>query len=638
MSPATVVTLLALASAAAAVLISRLVFPFLSVDNDDAITRLQADAIAHGHLFVPTLGLPDALRPWLAAVVDDQFVLKYAPVVPVMIAASQVVTGGPGLYLALLAGGTVAMTYLLAVEVLGNRTEALVAAALVAASPLVVVQSALLLSYLPTLLFLETFAWGLIRGVATSRRSLLALSGLALGTAFFARPYDALIFGLPLLAWAFVRRAPNRPSPRLTASLVLPALAPVAGLLAFNAAATGSPFRPPFAFLEPSDAMGFGVRKLYATDPPHRFGLVEGLQGVARHGAHFDVWAAGGLVLVFLAVVTVARRRVSGVGWALVAVGVLVPVSYIVFWGPWNATVLWEGTRYVGPFYFLPVILPLALFGGRGLVDVFRRQRLAGVLITGAIVVLSATALVGILRDNVGFTRQNRSLAQLVDRHGPDQLVFTTLPTPFLMHPTAVVANRWDAGGPIVYAVERGDADIDAAQRMPNRTPYRLRFTDDFRDPDAVLTARLEQLRLVTGPRVEIRVVAHRPTTIAVHRPTPPLRVGLAVSAAGTTRVYPLGDAPVYDERLVIDGGGAELAGRTASGERAAASGVGLRVSLVVWPPGAAPNEGSASTEAAQELVPLRRAGGEVELLVPAGPIWTTGGDTGAPALLELSG
>ena len=629
--------MLAVASAAAAVVLSRSVFPFLSVDNDDAINRLQADAIANGHLFMPTLGLPDALRPWLAAVVDNHFVLKYTPVVPAMIAVSEVLTGGTSAYLALLAAAAVVMTYLLAVEVLGDRVEALVATVLVAASPLVLIHSALLLSYLPTFVLLETFAWSLIRGTATGRRALMAVSGLAWGTAFFARPYDAVVFGLPLVVWVGLRRSAGRRLLPLITSFGLAAAVPVAGLLAFNAAATGSALRLPFALLEPSDRLGFGIRKLYATDPLHDFGLIEGLRGMVSHAALFDLWAAGGLLLVVLAVVTVARRRVEGPGWALVAMGVLVPLSYIVFWGPWNATVLWRGTRFVGPFYFLPVLLPLALFGARGLVDVFRRQHLAGLAAGAVIVALTAVSLVGIVDDNLGFTRQNRALSRLVDRHGGDQLVFTTLPTPFLMHPSPVVANGWDASGPIVYAVALGDADVDAARRMPDRTPYRLRFDSDFREPDADVGGRLERLRLVAGSQVEIRVVARRPNPIMVHRPTPPPRVGLAVSTAGVTRLYPLGDAPVYEERLLIDAAGVEVAGRTASSDRPAEGSAALQVGLVVWPPGEVAFDAETSSAAADQRLPMRRTGDTVEMLVPTGPVWTTEPQAASPALLELS-
>lgn len=238
------VAALALSSALIAVALSQLVFPLLFINNDEPINRLFADAIAHGTLFPPTFGLPDAFRPWLAAIEGEHYVLKYAPVVPAMMALSVALTGGIVMYLAVLAGAFVAMTYVLAKELLGDRNEALVAAALVALSPLVLVQSALLLSYLPTLLLLEVFAWGLVRGLSTDNLRLLALGGLAAGLAFFARSYDAVIFGLPFGLWAIVGRFGRRPRMADIAAFSLPALGGVAAFLVFNRAATGDIFTP----------------------------------------------------------------------------------------------------------------------------------------------------------------------------------------------------------------------------------------------------------------------------------------------------------------------------------------------------------------------------------------------------------
>ncbi|HWC09634.1 MAG TPA: glycosyltransferase family 39 protein, partial [Acidimicrobiales bacterium] len=212
------VAVLALLSGATAVVLSRAVFPELSVDNDETIYRLHADALAHGHLFVPAPAVPDAFRPWLAAVSGDHYVLKYSALFPALLAASQVLTGGPGLVLALIAAGTVVMTYLLAREVLAREGEALVAAALLALSPLVLVQSALLLAYLPTLLLLETFAWGVLRGLSTGRHRLLVLGGLAFGLAFAMRPYDAVLFGVPIVLWVVWPKAAPRPSRRAVAA------------------------------------------------------------------------------------------------------------------------------------------------------------------------------------------------------------------------------------------------------------------------------------------------------------------------------------------------------------------------------------------------------------------------------------
>src|SRR3954468_8958966 len=163
--PALVVAAVAGLSALGAVLLSSLLFPPLSVNNDEPIYRLQAQALAAGHLFPPAPSPADSFTPWLAVVRDGHYVLKYTPVVPGLHAISLALTGGFAAGLALLAAAGVVVTYLLGCEVLGDRKVAALAAALWALSPLVIVQSALLLPYLPFVLLLELAVLGLLRGL-----------------------------------------------------------------------------------------------------------------------------------------------------------------------------------------------------------------------------------------------------------------------------------------------------------------------------------------------------------------------------------------------------------------------------------------------------------------------------------------
>jgi hypothetical protein len=612
-----VVAAVALVAGSMAALLSRLVFPLLSIDNDDAINRLHADAIAHGHLFPPTLGLPNAIRPWLGAVSGDHFVLKYAPVVPGLIAGSERLTGGRTWYLALVAAAVAVVTHLLARELLADRRAALAATLLLCGSPLVVVQSGLLLSYLPTFLFLEAFALLLVRGVRGDRLLPIAGAGVMFGLAFFVRPYDAVLIGAPLGVWAFPIR---RPRPAAWLAFGGAALLPLAGFLAFNAAATGSALRPPFSFLEPHDALGFGTRKLWGTDHPHHFGPAQGLNGVAQHLALLGLWASGGVVLVGAALAAAARRRVSGPAVAVVVTAVVLPVGYLVFWGPWNATVVWGGTRYLGPFYFLPVLLPLCLLAARSIVDLLDRRRALGVVLCAAVTVASVAVTANAIRDNLGFTAQNRALVRLVDRPGKtDRLVLASMPTPFLMHPTPVLANRWDASGSVVYAVAGGDRDVDVVSRFAGRTAYRLRFADRFDHPSTKLRARLEAVHLQRGERLSARVALRN----GEHR-----RVGVSVSLGGITRVYWLGSDASYDLDVSLAAGEATVAGRTPDETRSEAKGRTLVIAMVTTHAGR-----SRPATVAEDRIPVRLSGGQLTMLVPSGPAWTTGPNR-APHLL----
>jgi 4-amino-4-deoxy-L-arabinose transferase-like glycosyltransferase len=624
------VAVLALLSAATAVVLSRAVFPHLSVDNDETIYRLHADALAHGHLFAPAPAVPDAFRPWLAAISGDHYVLKYSVLVPALLAASQVVTGDFGLALAAVAAGVVVMTFLLAREVLRRDGEALVAAGLVALSPLVLVQSALLLAYMPTLLLLLTFAWGVLRGLSTGRLHLLALGGLAWGLALAIRPYDAVLFAAPIVGWVALRRSAPRPSVRAVAAFAAPVTVGLACLLAWNTAATGHPLRLPFAVLEPDDTLGFGVRRLYPSDKGHRFGLWEGISGAVRHGLLLGRWVAGGVVLLALAAVAVVRRSSRGPARALAAVAVVLPLGYVFFWGPWNATVLWGGTRFVGPFYFLPLVVPAAVLGARALGDLRRWRRGAAAVAGSAVVGVSAATMAVVVDENRAFTRHNEAIVDLVDgADGSPKLVFATMPTPFLMHEAPVIANRWDLSGPLVYAVAGGDRDLDVTRLHPGRAQYHLDVVAAYRRPGERFAARLEGLGVQRGTRLDLGVVARwdpspdaEPGFVEPAFAEPGF-VELVVVASGTARAYrfdPSAGPAEVRERLVVTSRGAELAGRTPAAEWAeAGSPAGLTVRLRRGP------AGGRDAVLGEERLPLRSDGGAVEALVPDGRVWTAG-------------
>ena len=65
--PARLVAVVATLSAVVAVLLARQVFPYLSIDNDEALYRLQAQVLAQGHLLPVAPRPPESFTPWLAA-------------------------------------------------------------------------------------------------------------------------------------------------------------------------------------------------------------------------------------------------------------------------------------------------------------------------------------------------------------------------------------------------------------------------------------------------------------------------------------------------------------------------------------------------------------------------------------------
>src|SRR4051812_18460503 len=152
------VTALMAASAAWAVLISRLAFPHLSADSDETVYLIQADALRRGKLFPPAHSPSGAFLPWLSVLRHGHYVTKYTPVHPALLAVARTLLFSWRAAPAVVAAALVLFTYLLGARLLGSPGHGVLAAAFVAVSPLVLVQTATFLPYAETTMILAAFA------------------------------------------------------------------------------------------------------------------------------------------------------------------------------------------------------------------------------------------------------------------------------------------------------------------------------------------------------------------------------------------------------------------------------------------------------------------------------------------------
>lgn len=624
--PGRVVSVVAVLSAVAAVVLKHALFAHLSVDNDEALYRFQAQTIASGHLFAPAPRPAGSYAPWLAAVSHGHYVLKYTPVIPAILAVSLVLTGSTAAALAVVAAAAVVVTYLLGVELLKDRRVAAVAAILFACSPLIFIQSALLLPYLPVLVLLELAVYGLVRGLRSGRPAPLVGAGLATGFAACVRPYDVVFFLLPPLVWGFhVHRGRWR---WLVSRVALGLVPPAVILLASNAAATGDPVRLPFALLEPEDKIGFGVRRLYPADRAHHFGIIEGLAGVGNHLFLLGGWGLGGAVLAVLAVWTVVRGRAAGPAAAVGAGGLLLVLGYVAFWGAWNAADLWGGIRYVGPFYLMPLMVPLTLLGAQGLVDL-ARARPRVVVGTGAIgLVATGLALAVALPADATFSRHDGSLVAAVGQVGGRPLIFVDTDPQYLMHPSSTIANPPDLDGRVLYAVRRGAADLAVAAAHPYRPAYGLRITYTWNHtPGAAAVARIERLTTTTGRTVTLDL-----------RLTPPVgwkSARIVEYEHGIRRSYPVEAASPSALSLVVNRTDAEVVGGsgapTVTRQKPTTDG---SVTLFLY---ATPARGKEQLIDRARVSVTPGSDGDVRVLGSSGQVATAGVPAGTPAPLQVT-
>jgi 4-amino-4-deoxy-L-arabinose transferase-like glycosyltransferase len=471
------VAALALAAAVWAVAASALFMPRLTDNGDEAVYRLQAEAYRAGHLFPPATEPTGAFLPWLSIRTGDHYVTKYTPVFPGFIAASHRVFGSDRAALALAAAGAVVACYHLAREILKRRREAVTAAAFLAGSPLFAVQSATYLSYLFNAALLMGFAAALLGGVRRRSRSLLALAGLLLGLALFARPFDAILVAGPLLVgWGWSERQRVRRLGADVGWVGLGATPPLLAMTVYFQVATGSFFRPPFTFVGPDDTLGFGPRRMYAAMPYLDYTPGRALLAFGRLVVLTGFWGFGGLLLIGLAVIGYRSLR-GGAGRWLTLVAVTVPLGYTFFWGSFSSSE-WGGPWRFGPFYWLPVIIPASILAAAGFARLRRWDPAVARFVAAGMAAVSLFVTVRALGEHrrLGAQRDRLYAAPLAAAATLERAVVFLPPLdgPYLLQPFSLARNAtFDA--PVIWAVDRGvRRNLDVVRSMPGRTAYRV--------------------------------------------------------------------------------------------------------------------------------------------------------------------
>jgi hypothetical protein len=529
--------LVALAVGATVFLVSTDLFAYHSVNDDEGVYLLQAAMLLEGQLFLrPPAELADLVRPWFF-VVDStpdgpRMYSKYAPVPAAVFAGGQLL-GDPRLALAGVAAGSTSLTYLLG-RAVADRPTGVVAAVLLATAPLFVLSSSVFLPYAPTTVWNLAFA---VAYVQSARRESVAYglaAGIAVGVAFFARPYTAVLFAAPFVAHALWRlwRASREPPERLrrvvirTAAIAGPGLGFVGVTLGYNALVTGAPTTFPYEAFAPRDGIGFGRRSLleYSEQYTPALALDATVEALSLLFGRFAPLGALGSALAAIGVAATLRGEtaVTDRESAAVVLGVVpsVVLGNAYFWGTLNG--LRNGLiDLLGPFYHFDILVPLAVFGAVGAVTLWRRVR-AGLttrlsphrarIALACLLVLSAPVVGGAeraaLAEPWGENRQRTehlaaTYAPFETRSFDDALVFT--PDPYgdwQQHPFQYLRNDPGFDGPVLYVLDEGpDADVRALDAT-NRTPYRFSYRGEWTGAVRPVEPKLTRLRTLAGDRV----------------------------------------------------------------------------------------------------------------------------------------
>jgi len=415
--------LLVVAGAVVATVVGSFVFPFHSVNHDEGVYLAQAAMLMEGQLFLDPPAA-ELFRPWFFVErPDGRLYPKYAPVPAATFALGWLV-GSPRVGLVGVTAGVVLLTYALAAT-LFDRRLGLLAATLLFVSPLFLLHSGVFLPYAPTAVWNLLFAFAYVRADRDRSRRWAAVAGVAVGIAFFARPYTAVAFAAPFVCHAVwtlrgrVRAAAHdttllglhRPTLTRQSLTAVGGLGGVAAALAYNAVVTGDPLVFPYEAFAPRDGIGFGEREILGYERTYTpaLGIRANAEVVWRLATRWVPAGAVGTVLAFLGVTRLrqtAPSRTRTHRLLLAATVGSVVVANVAFWG--NLNVLGDLAlpadgliASLGPYYHYDLIVPTAVFAAVGLRrlharlagDASRRSTRNAVVAAGLAVLVVAAAV-----------------------------------------------------------------------------------------------------------------------------------------------------------------------------------------------------------------------------------------------------
>ncbi len=462
--------LLTLAAALVALWARHALFPAFSWNRDEPVYLWQAQAMRAGHLSVGDGGLPGLFRPWLTAHADGAFFSQYTPGWPLVLALASLLTGTASTALMLGAALAVLGTYVIGIELFRDRRVATVAAGLMVASPILAIQGGVYLSYLFTLGLGLLFGALLLRSIRRDHLGELVAAGVLLGCIFMTRPYDAVLWGVAFAGYAAARHR-ARLWPVLGRLILCGAasLPLVIGTLAYNRHLTGGWLRFPVTAKDSLDTFGFGHRRLMPTFEIVHYDLAKALRSTLKNAFVLPWFLVGSYIGLAAAGLGLWQRRRESSTLALISLGAIFPLGYIMFWGTYLSSL---AARISGPIYFVPLYAPICLSIASLLVHWWGSRRWAAVGLVIALAIGTIPAAISRFSVNRNISETQEAWRKSVSTLTDPSLVFVADTSPYLLYLNPFSSNGAALDDLILYAADNGPRMLDLIAAVPGRRAY----------------------------------------------------------------------------------------------------------------------------------------------------------------------
>ena len=522
-----IVGLLATAAFCVSLSVGHLFFQNLSLNNDEAVYVLEAQMFGQGDVTLSDSAHGDAFRPWMSGRVgDDRLVLVQQPTLPALMALSEALFGTMRLALAAIAAAAVVAVYALTNALLRDLRIAVVAAACFVLSPLVMVQSAMFVSYVLAVCLAAASLAVLTRGLDRQTEGQPFLpwllgAGLFEGLLLCTRPLEGIILGGVIFAWTLLRSASVRIAIRSMIWVYVASTPLLIVALVYNAFTTGDPFTFALWTIGGDDSFGFGPRAIAEYSQFVNVGVSEAWLALRVNLRAFPHWIVGGVVSVPVALWGASRLWTlsRSVFWLVVVQLCLTPFAYFFYYG--NYLII-GGRNFYGPHYYLSLLLPTMVLLGVALVDLASRRRVLLPGVVAAMAIGMAIELPDKVNVNLAARDAIAAEVELVESTVQEPAV-VLIPVgkdgPYILHPWGAFANPPSLDADVLYAVDLDPRSLELVERFPNRRFYRFEISGGgaSADPSSPHSGPfIEPLTVVSGSGLNIEASAKKIDSVLI--------------------------------------------------------------------------------------------------------------------------